>query len=427
MPWKEVTSMEEIIRFVSLAQTDRFTLTELCEQFNISRKTAYKHLERYATGGLQALAPRSHRPHRCPLRTAAAVEQLILAERRRHRTWGPKKLQDVLEKKHAVAAPPACSTIGEILRRHGLSVRRRRRPGVYPALNEALTVPTQPNHVWTADFKGWFLLGNGQRCDPLTVCDLYSHYVLAVRAQPDQQFRRTWHAFRALMRQTGLPEVIRVDLGVPFASIGLGRLSALSVWWIEQGIEVEFTRPAAPQDKGSHERMHRDLKAEATQPPSANLAAQQRRFERWQYTYNHERPHESLHRRRPAEVYQPSARRLNEHDKPIVYPSDLEVKVVGAGGHLAHEGKNYHLGEAFVGKRVGLRRRPDGQTEVHFANVLLGHLRFDAEGGRFKPTAYVAPCRPPLAKAGRLSASPSTPLLHPEKGGSPAPSLNPPP
>ncbi|MBL9199899.1 MAG: transposase [Opitutaceae bacterium] len=274
-----------------------------CEQFGISRKTAYKHLGRYAAGGLAALAPRSHRPHRFPQRTNVAVEKLILAERRLHRTWGPIKLQDVLERKHGLGCPPACSTIGDILRRHGLRVPRRRRPGVYPARNDELTEPTQPNHVWTADFKGWFTLGDGRRCDPLTVCDRYSHYVLAVRAQPDQQFKRTLHTFRALMRQAGLPEVIRVDHGSPFASVGLGRFSSLSVWWIGQGIGVEFTRPASPQDNGSHERMHRDLKAEATQPPSRNLAAQQRRFERWQHTYNHERPHESLDRQRPAEVY----------------------------------------------------------------------------------------------------------------------------
>lgn len=401
--------MEEIIRFVSLAQTDRFTLTDLCEQFSISRKTGYKHLARYAAGGLKALGPRSHRPHGFPQRTDEQIEALVLAERRLHRTWGPKKLRVILEAKHGIECPPACSTIAEVLRRHGLSVKRRRRPGAYPALNEDLTVPTQPNQVWTVDFKGWFTLGNGQRCDPLTVCDLYSRYVVAVRAQPNQQFRHTWFTFRALMHQAGLPEVIRTDLGSPFASCGLGRLSCLSVWWIEQGIEVEFTRPAAPQDKGAHERMHHDLKVEATQPASANLAAQQRRFERWQHTFNHERPHEALHQQRPAELYQPSIRRLNGHDKPIVYGPEFEVKLVSASGHVAHEGKNYHLGEAFTGKRVGLRRAPDGQTELHFANVLLGHLRFDAEGGRFKPTAYVAPFRPP----------------HPDKGGSQAPSFKP--
>ena len=395
MPWQNVTCMEEIIRFVILARSGRFTLTDLCEQFGISRKTGYKYLERYAAEGMIGLEPRSHRPHQFPQRTDEAVESLILAERRLHHTWGPKKIQDILLKKHGVESPPACRTIGEILRRHGVSVRRKRRPGGYHALNDGLTIPTQPNHVWTVDFKGWFFLGNGQRCDPLTVCDRYSHYVLAVRGQPDQQFTRTLRTFRALMRQSGVPEIIRVDHGSPFASVGLGRLSSLSVWWIEQGIEVEFTRPASPQDNGSHERMHRDLKAEATKPASANLPAQQRRFDRWRYTYNHERPHESLDQQRPAELYQPSARRLNENDKPIVYDAEFEVKAVSTSGHLAHEGRNYHVGEAFAHKRVGLRLNADGQTELHFANVHLGHLAYDAEGGRFKPNAYIAPVRQP--------------------------------
>lgn len=385
--------METITRFVMQAQSDRFTITELCEQFGISRKTGYKHLERYAESGLKGLAERSHRPRHFPQITDEAVEALIVEERRRHRTWGPKKLHKVLEVKHGIESPPARSTIAGILRRHGLSVRRRRKPGAYRALNEGLTAPTQPNEVWSVDFKGWFILGNGQRCDPLTVCDRYSHYVLACRAQPNQQFKGTLHSFQSLMRQAGLPEIIRVDHGSPFASSGLGRLSSLSVWWIEQGIEVEFTRPASPQDNGSHERMHHDLKAEATDPPSINLAAQQRRFERWQYTYNHERPHESLDQQCPADFYQPSVRRLNEGDKPLVYPSDYEVKLVSATGQLAHEGKTYHVGEAFANKRVGLRLKAAGQTELHFANLHLGNLVFDSEG-RFKQTAYVAPPKP---------------------------------
>jgi transposase InsO family protein len=404
--------MEEIIRFVMLAQSDRFTITELCEQFGISRKTGHKHLERYVELGLKGLQARSHRPRAFPQRTAEAVEALIVAERRLHGTWGPKKLHKILQVKHGFESPPARSTIGEILRRHGLSAQRQRKPGAYHALNDGLTQPTQPNEVWTVDFKGWFLLGDGQRCDPLTVCDRYSHYVLACQARPNQQFAGTLRAFRSLMRQAGVPEVIRVDHGSPFASIGLGRLSSLSVWWIEQGIAVEFTRPASPQDNGSHERMHRDLKAEAIQPPSANLAAQQRRFERWQYTYNHERPHESLAQQRPAEFYQPSARRLNENDTPLVYPADHEVKLVSATGQLAHEGHHYHVGEAFAGKRVGLHRNADGQTELYFANVHLGNLAYDAEGGRFKPTAYIAPARhapnpPEGGEADRLPVHPS--------------------
>ena len=219
------------------------------------------------------------------------------------------------------------------------------------------------------------------------------------------------------MRYRGLPEIIRCDLGLPFASSGLGRLSSMSLRWIEQGIAVEFMRPASPQENGSHERMHRDLKAEASHPPpSANLAAQQRRFERWRHTYNHDRPHEALDQQTPADFYQASTRRPGEGDKPLVYPRDQEVKVISSSGHLAHEGRNYHVGDAFAGKRVGLRLNSAGRTELHFANVHLGHLAFNAEGGRFKPTAYIAPLRLPPADQNRAPAAAGR-----EQAPSPAP------
>lgn len=419
MPWQKVTQMEEINRFVMLARSGRFTVTDLCEQFGVSRKTGYKYLARYAALGLEGLRARSHRPQTFPQRTPETVETLILNERKLHRTWGPKKLQRVLETKHGLETPPACSTIAELLRRHGLSVPRRRRPGAYPATNDGLTQPTQPNHVWTVDFKGWFFLGDQQRCDPLTVCDRYSHFVLACDARSNQQFAGTLQAFRNLTRYHGLPEIIRCDLGSPFASNGLGRFSNLSLWWIEQGIEVEFMHPASPQENGSHERMHRDLKAEATSPPSPNLAAQQRRFDRWQHTYNFDRPHEALGQQTPSEFYRPSIRRLGENDKPMVYPPNLIIKEVSTSGHIAHEGRNYLVGEAFVGRRIGLDPAGVHGTEVRFANVLLGHLAFDAEGGRFKPAAYIKPHRPrnnpPPSAAdneGREPSSlPSTPPL----------------
>ena len=272
MPWNEVTPMEEINRFVCLAVSGRLTLTELCADFHVSRKTGYKWLRRYQAEGVRGLRPRSHRTRHCPHQTAVKIEQLVLQERRWHRTWGPKKLQELLRCRHRIKPLPACSTIAGILRRHGLSQRPRRKPGLYEVARSTLTGPTHPNHVWTVDFKGWFLLGNGQRCDPLTVCDRFSRYVLGCRARPDQQFGGTLRAFQKLMRHHGLPQVIRVDNGTPFASMALGRLSRLSVWWINQGIAVEFIRPASPQENGSHERMHRDLKAEATRAAFAQSA-----------------------------------------------------------------------------------------------------------------------------------------------------------
>jgi transposase InsO family protein len=418
MPWQTITPMDEITRFVLLAQTDRFYFSDLCEQFGISRKTGYKHMERYALHGLKGLRPRSHKPHTCPHHTGLDIEKLILAERRLHRTWGPRKLQVVLHTKHGIENPPAHSTIGGILRRHGMSVAPRRKPGAYRASNDGLTEPTQPNHVWTVDFKGCFNLGNAQRCDPLTVCDRYSHYILACRAQPNQQYENTLRTFKKLMRQAGLPEIIRCDLGSPFASNGLGRLSSLSIWWIDQGIQVEFMHPASPQENGSHERMHRDLKAEVASEPSANLAAQQRRFERWRHDYNHHRPHQSLGMRTPAQFYQPSERRLNEHDRPVIYGNDYETKEVSSSGQVSHEGKHYHMGAAFAGKPVGLRRNEAGQTEIYYANVLLGRLVHEPQRKSLGASAaYIEPASP---RGGGLTA-PQHPPAQFRQGGEPSP------
>lgn len=391
MSWNQITIMDEKHRFISCADTGRFTFTELCAEFNISRKTGHKWSKRYREEGSAGLREHSRRPHGCAHQTALRIEQLIVRERCKHRTWGPKKLRQLLRRDHGIRRPPACSTIAAILRRRGLSQRARRKPGLYEVPRAALTVPTHPNHVWTVDFKGWFTLSrNGPRCDPLTVCDLFSRFYLACRARPNQQFAGTLRAFKKLMRYRGLPKIIRVDNGPPFASLALGRLSQLSVWWINQGIAVEFMRPASPQENGSHERGHRDLKAEATQPPSPTFAAQQRRFDRWQYERNHVRPHEALGQLCPAQIYRRSQTRLHEHDRIFRYPKDYLVRQVSVSGHLWHEGHNYHLGEVFAKCRVGLRLNSTGRTEVHFTNRHLGNLLYDPEE-QFRPKASIVP------------------------------------
>ncbi len=405
MSWNTVTAMEEKHRFISLAGSGRFTLTELCTDFKVSRKTGHKWWRRYQTDGVRGLQERSRRPWHCPHHTSEQIEELILRERRRRPTWGPKKLREVLRCKHRIKVLPARSTIAGVLRRHGLSQRRRRTPGLYLVPPTKLTKPTHCNHVWTVDFKGWFCTADGQRCDPLTVCDRYSHYLIGCHARANQQFKSTLWVFKNLLRQHGKPRIIRVDNGPPFASMGWGRLSQLSVWWIHQGIAVEFTRPAHPQDNGSHERMHRDLKAECTRPPSANLRAQQRRLQRWQHDYNHHRPHEALQMRKPAQVYRRSPRRLRENDKPLRYPAKYLLTTLSDNGQLRHQGHTYHVGEALAGCRVGLFVNASGVTELHFANVHLGNLVYDAEE-QFRPKAYIVPPHhKPLAKTKPKSKS----------------------
>jgi putative transposase len=390
--------MDQKLQFVSLAATGRFTVSQLCEDFSISRKTGHKWLERHAARGAQGLRELSRRPRGCAHQTDASVVDLILQERRAHPTWGPKKLHALLERKHGLESPPARSTIASILHRHGLVKRGRRKPGLYRPAPGALTEPTHPNHVWTFDFKGWFLTEDRIRCDPLTVCDRFSRYLIGCKAQLSQQFQETHRAVRALMRHHGLPEIIRVDNGSPFASYGWGRLSRLSVWWIGQGIQVEFTRPGHPQDNGSHERMHRDLKAETLRPVGAHLRAQQRLFDRWRHTYNHERPHEALQMRTPAEFYHDSQRRMNETDKAVRYPQGYECKRVSQSGHISYRARSYHVGEAFAGVTVGIHRNQSQVSELYFANLHLANLTLNP-GDPFRPAAYmVPPDQIPLAK-----------------------------
>ena len=361
MPWNETDVMTEKERFIMLAHTGRFTITDLCSDFGISRKTGHKYLQRYEADGRMGLNDRSRRPKDCPFTTRAAVEKLVLKERKKHPTWGPKKIHDRLYRVHGLTDRPHINTINNILSRRGLIKKRKRKPGVHRVTPEHLTEPTRPNEVWTFDFKGWFMLGNDVRCEPLTVCDRFSHYIIGCKGQPNQQFKLTLRSCKKLMRHYGLPEVIRVENGTPFASNAWGGLSQLSVWWIEQGIRVEFTRPGCPQDNGSHERSHRDMKAEVCSPASPNLKAQQKRFDRWRHEYNHDRPHESLDMLRPAEVYRPSSRRLGEQDK-MRYPQGYQVKRVSDSGHISHCGSNFHLSEIYAGCNVGLFENLEGIT-----------------------------------------------------------------
>jgi len=315
---------------------------------------------------------------------------LIVTERRLHPTWGPKKIRRVLETKYRIETPPAVSTVGAVLTRHGMVKARRHRAGVFKVERGELTVPERCHHVLGVDFKGWFVTGDGDRFDPLTVTDLYSRFLMRAEGLPQQTRRWTQESFRALFRRQGLPEIIRVDNGSPFASMGPGGLSKLSVWWIGLGIKIEFSRPGCPQDNGCHERMHRTMKAECCKPPSANSRAQQQRMDRWRKEFNFERPHEGLGMRVPADVYHASARRMSERIKPQLYELGIETKTVNSAGFISLGGSASYIGEAFGGVEVALEPSgKDGLIAVRYANIELGTLG-DSPSARLRPTASAA-------------------------------------
>ena len=315
--------------------------------------------------------------------------RIVVAERRLHPTWGPKKIHAVLERKHRMEVPPAVSTLGEILKRHGMIEARRRRPGAFDVKRGDLTQALRPNHVWATDFKGWFYTQDRERCDPLTVTDLFSRYLIGVQALPQATQAWTRMAYTNLFRTYGLPEIIRMDNGSPFGSIGPGGLSKLTVWWISLGIDVEFIKPASPQQNGSHERMHGTLKAECCKPASANGVAQHKRFDRWKKQFNEQRPHEALGQRVPADVYHKSAIRLDDGIAVDLYGPLVQTHPVSENGHVSWQGRSWHVGDAFAGQRVVFEPREDDTVVgVRFANLVLGEIGGECRWGRIRPTEF---------------------------------------
>lgn len=392
MPWKKVLPMEEKIAFIIKVKERVLSFAAICREFGVSRRTGYKWWGRYQGSGLEGLVERSHRPHRCPHRRATVWTERVVALRMKHPSWGPKKLRVKLVERYGPQGVPAVSTLGARLKASGL-VRSPRRRWPRPQREPGrLTVAERPNQVWGVDFKGWFRTGDGRRCDPLTVSDLYSRYVVCCQVARDQGYEEARHWFEKVFKQYGLPEVIRVDNGGPFASTGGAGLSRLSVWWVRLGIRPEFIRPGHPEENGVHERMHRTLKAETAQPAAANRRAQQKRFERWRRKFNEERPHEALGQVVPANYYRLSARVYGGSTRAFVYPKDYVVRRVRSNGEIRWQAGLRYIGQAVIGQLVGLREVQKGRREVWFENYLLGDLH-DSESGGLRPSVSVLQTR----------------------------------
>lgn len=368
MPWKEGTVEDARTKFVVEAERSFFSFSELCRRHGISRKTGYKWWRRYQAGGFDALSDHSHRPKECPHRTPDWMEESALELKKRH-GWGAKKIKRLLEEKHGWA--PARSTLDRMFERHGLvepSSKRRRRehPGEPPFEAD------RPNAVWTADFKGEFRTGDGKMCYPLTIQDGYSRFLLEIRALPTFSFERTMPSFRRLFRKRGIPDRIRTDNGAPFASTALGRVSQLSVWFVQLGIRPETIEPGEPGQNGRHERMHRTLKAATARPPSSNLKAQQARFNRFRETFNEIRPHEALGQDTPASWWRPPERRMPRRLKDPEYPGHFEVRKVAGHGCIKWHNETVFVSKTLSHQRVGFEEIDHGLWAVHFGPTILG-------------------------------------------------------
>jgi len=371
VPWKSTTPVDLRIEFMKRVMKGE-TVAELCREFGISRKTGDKFKQRFKRLGEAGLLDRSRAPKVIPHRTSPEVVKLLIEERKRHPSWGPKKLKTKLEERlHCVL--PAVSTIGDILERAGLVVKRGLRRAVPPqptTLREALA----PNDVWCIDYKGQFRLGDRSLCYPLTLTDQRSRYILGCEGMVAISDEEARESCEEIFSRYGLPKAMRSDNGVPFASTGLANLTRLSAYWLQLGIELERIRPAHPQENGQHERMHRTLKFETTRPPRTNLLQQQERFDEFVEEFNNERPHEALGMKRPAQIYKPSPRRLPAALPELHYPQHDDVAAVDKYGYIHFRRRRAYLSTALAYQAVGLREEVDGRWLVTFAKVDLGYV-----------------------------------------------------
>jgi len=392
MSWKVSDPMSEKLKLVVLFQSGERSMTSICQELGISRKTGYKLLKRYEGEGPEGLKDRSRAPHHPARQTPGKIQDVVIQARRAHPTWGPRKLKAWVESRNPSLVLPYPSTIGDILKREGLVHPRRhgRMKSVYGSTPRSDA--KEPNQQWDADFKGEFRLGNGTYCFPLTVTDNYSRYLLKAHALEGTGGQGARRIFERAFREFGLPQSIRTDNGCPFAGTGLGRLSVLSVWWIKLGILLLRGRPHHPEDNGRHERMHRTLKAEATRPPASTNRGQQKRLDAFREEYNNERPHEALDLKPPARLFKVSARPYPSRVPDLDYPSHYEVRTVGSGGTFSWHSQEIFINNCLRGERVALVEFEDGLWKVYFSNLELGILDLKRMKGR--KTGRVLPMSP---------------------------------
>ena len=395
MPWTETCVMEQRVKFIMEVLDSTYCMTELCSYYGISRKTGYKWLVRYRQDGITALHNRSRKPHKHPHEISYKVKESILAIKNRFPKWGAPKIRSRLERIHpAWGSYPAISTIGLFLQKQGLTCPRKRRRKATPT-ELPLTSGRYSNQVWCADFKGHFKTGNGNRCNPLTISDYSSRYLLCCRHLDRMSYKLTRMRFERVFREYGLPEVIRTDNGTPFASRGLGGLSRLSYWWIRLGVHPERIEPGHPEQNGRHERMHKTLKNHTAKPPAKTLAQQQRRFNGFCVEYNEHRPHEALEMRTPSECYSASARDFPSRLPEISYDDHFQIRKVQMHGDIRYLCRKLFVTECLYGEYVGVERIDEDVSLLWYCDYLLGridHRKWQIAPVKSPPLSSAASC-----------------------------------
>lgn len=381
MGWKECSKVDEKLKFIA-RYLEGEKLAPLCREFGITRPTGYKLIERYKMMGQCALVEQKRTPHRYANKLPIPIEALILDLKREYPNWGAPKIREKIIKKYPDVRTPAKSTIHAVLDRNSL-VRHRRGRKRFKTTGTVLQDVKEANQLWCADYKGEFMLGNRQYCYPLTITDYASRYLIACEAMTSTRETFAFEAFEKAFKEYGIPDAMRTDNGVPFASgQSFYGLTRLSVWWMRHGIKLERIRPGCPQENGRHERMHLTLKLETTRPPRENLIAQQESFDEFIEVFNQERPHARIGNKYPAEAYTPSKKQFKPLE-PLFYPLHDKTITVSQCGRIRDRGLKVSLSTAFAGQEVGIKEMEDGIWVVSFLDYDLGY--FDDKAERVEP------------------------------------------
>lgn len=366
--------MEEKRNFALRALDSQENFSQLCREYGISTKTGYKWKQRLLTDGLRGLVEQSRKPKRHAKQVSEEVVCEIVNIKKTKKNWGPKKIQAVFKRLHPDIATPSLPTFERVLRRCGFTEKRKRVRRKSGERIQQRVEALRPNHVWTVDFKGWWYTSKGEKCEPLTVRDQYSRYILSIQILEKGNIYSVKKHFEALFRKYGLPEIIRSDNGSPFASAhSLHGLTRLSTWWMSLGISLDRTDPGRPDQNGAHERMHADIYREIEGKVKGDLKMHQSIFDEWRDEFNTERPHESLSMQTPSEFYEPSPRRYIG-DIEFSYPADYHVRMVNDRGVAHHKGHRIFISNALNGYKVGLRYAAEMKLDVYFGTWLFGQV-----------------------------------------------------
>lgn len=373
MAWEKSTVEDQRLSLVKAYLNKTENMTSLCLRFNISRKTGYKWLARYMEFGEEGLKDRSRAPFEPYVIYTDAQIETALDLKYKKRKWGPKKILALLQEQYPSEAWPSQTRLYEIFKEHHLVTKKRIRTRV--PITAPLGDVINPNDTWAVDLKGWFLTGDGQKCEPLTITDSASRYLIKCVHLPKHSTEYVWPVFEEAFREYGLPLRVRSDNGPPFATRGVGRLSSLSIKLIKAGITPEWIQPGHPEENGRHERFHGTLQFEIASPPEDSLIMQIEAMRQFEHIYNFERPHEALNMKTPGSCYENSHRRWDGLLRPPEYDTnEMDVRKVSTRGSISVSSKLHFLGEALINEYVGLKACENNEMEIYYGPIYLGKL-----------------------------------------------------